>query len=592
MKKIIIECPTGNIEEFKRLAEFAKKNGVTHLAVSDIEKSMWQWNRNRYDPYPNWGMRNATLFKVALPEALKKYIPSDSSDRNLETLAKRAEVMKEYGLKAMFRGMEPSWLPLEVYRDHPSWKGPRCDQTRRARAEYYAPCTDNPEVRALYDESVQKLCSIIPIEYFIFLTNDSGGGFCWSDHLYPGANGPASCRHIPVAKKVTNFLSLIQDAAEKVNVTAEVGFQRHFSPSEQSGIVYSLKEGQFSQGQYNKTSFKTYNVGFPDHRDPTYPIRGMSMLSRYAEQMSVIDYDDDNNICYAIRDMEQKEYFKLIEDNAGKMENSMLGKYMALTKTAESLVGKKYASKLVDMWDYTQKAFDIMEPWDVGGNVSMLGTVHQRWLTRPLVAFPSELTEEEKSYYRPYLFQAGTEEEADNLVNMQGTIWLGGESARFNFRNFSRKAIYHIKSAIDIVDELLSADDLGDYKEDLKEQKLRLKLFGYIMRNQKNVVTFQSIIDRTNFDEPPVDTTLAIDEQGDKRYYKVMNIIREEVDNTYEIIKILDEAKTNILNCTDTEENEDIMNFGPELKKDLLKKIDIMEKHKMDFERVYKSYNV
>lgn len=592
MKKIIVECPTGNIDEFRRLAEFAKKNNITHLAVSDIEKSMWQWNRNRFDPYPNWGMKNATLFKIALPEALKKYIPSDSSDRNLEMFSKRAEVLKEYGLKAVFRGMEPSWLPQNVYDDHPAWKGPRCDQTRRARAEYYAPCTDNPEVRALYDESVQKLCSVIPIEYFIFLTNDSGGGFCWSDRLYPGANGPSSCRHIPVAQKVVNFLSLIQESALKVGVNAEVGFDRNFSPSEKSGIVYCLKDGQFCYGQYNKTSFKTLNVGCVAYKNPTYPIRGMSMLPRYAEQMSKIDYNDENNIYYTIDDIDQKEYFKLIEDNAGKTENSMLGKFMALTKTAESFVGKKYASKLVDMWEYTQKAFDIMEPWDVGGNVSMLGTVHQRWLTRPLVAFPSELTEEEKAYYRPYLFQAGTEKEAENPVNMQGTIWLGGESARFNFRNFSQKAIYHIKSAIDIADELLSADDLGDYKEDLKEQKLRLKLFGYIMRNQKNVITFQSIMDRTNFDEPPVDTTLAIDEQGDKRYYKVMNIIREEVDNTYEIIKILDEAKTNILNCTDTEENEDIMNFGPDLKNDLLKKIHIMEKHKLDFERVYKSYNV
>lgn len=238
-----------------------------------------------------------------------------------------------------------------------------------------------------------------------------------------------------------------------------------------------------------------------------------------------------------------------------------------------------------------QKAYDRMEFWNVGGHLTELGTVHQRWLTRPLVAFESELSDEEKSYYRPFLFQAGTEEEAENLVNMQATIWLGGESARINFRNCSRMAIIDIKNAVDIIDELLSKDDIGDYKEDLREQKLRLRLLAYIFRNQKNVITFQSIMDRTDKTEVAEDKTIVIDEQGDKRFYKVMAILREEIDNTYEIIKILDEAKTNILNCTPTEEEETIMQFGPDIRNDLMKKVDIMERHKLEFERLFKSYN-
>lgn len=591
MSKIMIDCNTNSLDEFRKLAEFAKKADATHVNISQVETAMWQWDLDRTDPYPNWGMSNATLFKVALPGVLEKYIPAAYPARNLEMFSKRAEILKEYGLKAMFVGMEPAWLPNEVYRDHPSWRGPRCDQPRRARNEYYAPCTDNPEVQALYKESMKKLCSVIPVEYFEFLTNDSGGGVCWAGLLYPGANGPTSCRHTSMGDKVTNFLTVLQDAAASVGVKAEVGYRKQFTAEEMSSIVPKLKEGQFCQGKYKDSSFSTKLIGLPDWQDCSYSINGLYPIVGVAEQMADACNDPNCNINYLIKDMNQKEVMQLIIDNSKTIENSTMGKYKALYKTAVSIIGEKYADKLVDMWEYTQKVYDRMGFWNVGGHVSELGTVHQRWLTRPLVAFESELSDEEKSYYRPFLFQAGTEEDAQNLVNMQATIWLGGESARINFRNCSRLAILDIKSAVDIIDELLTKDDIGDYKEDLKEHKLRLRLLAYTFRNQKNVITFQSIMDRTDKTEVATDKTIVIDEQGDKRFYKVMAILREEIDNTYEIIKILDEAKTNILNCTPTEEQETIMRFGPDIKNDLLKKVDIMERHKLEFERLFKSYN-
>lgn len=591
MRKIMLNCKTENLDEFRRLAEFAKKAGVTHVNISHVEDSLWQWDLDRNDPYPNWGLQNATLFKVALPKVLEKYIPADYAARNLETFSKRAEILKEYGLKAMFIGMEPAWLPNEAYRDHPSWRGPRCDQPRRARNEYYAPCTDNPEIQALYAESMKKLCSIIPVEYFEFLTNDSGGGICWSSLAYPGANGPTACRHKSMGDKVSDFLTVLQDAAVSVGVKAEVGYRRQFTDEEMSSIVPKLKEGQFCQGKYADASFSTKMIGLPDYKDCSYPVNGIASVNHIAEQMADAINDPNCNISYFLKDINQKETMQLILDNKDSIEPSTMGKYRALYKTATTLIGEKYADKLVDMWEHMARAYDRMEFWNVGGHISELGTVHQRWLTRPLVAFESELTDEEKAYYRPFLFQAGTEEDAQNLVNMQATIWLGGESARINFRNCSRMAMIDLKNALDIANDLLKKDDIGEYREDLKEQTLRLRLLGYIFRNQKNVITFQSIMDRTDKSVVAEDKTIVIDEQGDKRFYKVMAIIREEVDNTYEIIKILDEAKTNILNTTATEEGETIMQFGPDIKNDLLRKIDIMERHKLEFERLFKSYN-
>jgi len=106
--------------------------------------------------------------------------------RILQIVKERCAILKELGMKAAFFGKEPAWLPEAVYQAHPEWRGPRCEHPRRARNTYYAPCIDQPEVLAMYRKAVAELCRQAPIETFSLLTNDSGGGICWSVSLYPG----------------------------------------------------------------------------------------------------------------------------------------------------------------------------------------------------------------------------------------------------------------------------------------------------------------------------------------------------------------------------------------------------------------------
>ncbi len=591
MKKIILNCEACNIDDFERVAEFAKNNNITHVVVSEVEKSIWQWNKCRRDPYPNWGMYFSSIFKIIVPDELKKFIPQDYAERNLDMIVKRAEILKKYDLKAVFEGMEPAWLDEDVYREHPSWRGPRCDQPRRSRREYYAPCTDNPEVIKLYDESIYKLCSIVPIEYFSFLTNDSGGGMCWSSRLYPGTNGPQRCRHISVAERVTNFLSVVQNAAARAGVTAEAGFERFFNQSELQSIVPLLKDGQFCCGYTNKESAGTKIIGWFEYQEPAFPIANMPMPVRFAEMMPAASKNSTSNIYYRIPSPNSVEYFELIKGYAGKMDGSVRNRYQNLYSMAAGLIGEKYADKLVDVWDNINSAYNALKHLNSGGHIFSLGTVHQRWLTRPLVAFPFELSDEERAYYKDYLFQAGTEEESENLVNLQGHVWLSGYSSHVQIKNSSKIALSHISNALDILNELLACDDIIDYKDKITELVLKIRMYRCIINNAYNVIHFQSIMDRTDFLQQPQETIVK-DEQGDLRLNKVNKIIRKEIENTYEMIDILDSAKTPVFLTSATEETEDIMRFGPNIRNDFLKKIDIMENHRYDFNRLYKSFNI
>ena len=92
---ISVACPTQNESEYRQLAEFAKAIGATHLDACQVEDSLWQWNSNRYDPYPNWSMHRPSVFKFIVPPELEKYIPADYAKRNLDNLKMRARVLKE-----------------------------------------------------------------------------------------------------------------------------------------------------------------------------------------------------------------------------------------------------------------------------------------------------------------------------------------------------------------------------------------------------------------------------------------------------------------------------------------------------------------
>ncbi len=176
--KVVFSAPAGDLAAFRAFAVRAAALGATHILISDLPKSRWQWDLDRSDPYPNWGMMQASLFKVIVPPELAAWLPADYARRNLEIVRARGAILRELGLKAVFLGIEPAWVPEAVFTAHPDWRGPRCDQPVRSRHAYYALCVDQPAVLAMYRRAVAALCQAAPIDTFDLITNDSGGGFC------------------------------------------------------------------------------------------------------------------------------------------------------------------------------------------------------------------------------------------------------------------------------------------------------------------------------------------------------------------------------------------------------------------------------
>ncbi len=585
--KILFSCPTSTIEEFRAFAASAKQLGATHIDISELPKSRWQWDLDRRDPYPNWGMRHASIFKIVVPPELAPFLPLDYARKNLDIISKRGAILNELGLKASFSGKEPCWLPEKVFQAHPEWRGPRCEQPRRARNTYYAPCIDRPEILAMYRKAVAALCRQAPIEWFSFLTNDSGGGICWSVSLYPGQNGPAWCESRTLAERVVGFFSTIQSGAQDAGLVADVSFSYgsgYISGAEIASIIPKLMAGQSINGQNRDGAEPIVGVGYSAYDSAVWPVLSIPQIILVAEQLDAAMKTKNTDISFYFYTFET-ELFELIKQYRQNPGTGIIHRARCVRAVAVDQVGEENADLLVSAWERIYKA--VMPVKSLPEPVLMVGSVNQRWITRPFVPFPMELTDEEKDYYRKFQFQANSEAEAADLMNMQGHEAINGYSGSMMASRCFDSAIAHLRAAVRDLQSIAETTKRKEIGEKISLLQMRLKTLVCIYRNARNAVKYQDILDRTDYSTPPVEENIwPMD--GDQKLREIQNITRDEIDNTYELVGLLKEAPVPLLFLAPNQADEDVMQIGPDIIQQLHKKIAIMVKHQLDVHRLYK----
>lgn len=585
-RKVLFSCPTPTIEKFREFAARAAELGATHVYISDLPKSRWLWDLDRNDPYPNWGMLMATIFKVVCPPELERFLPADYSRKNLEIIRQRSAILKELGLKAAFLGKEPAYLPEPVYQAHPDWRGPRCEHPRRSRHTYYVPCIDRPEVLSMYRRAVAEMCRLAPVELFSFLTNDSGSGICWSVSLYPGQNGPAWCRPRAYSDRVVGFLSTIQDGARDAGLEAEVSFNYgsgYISQAEIASVIPYLRPGQAINGETREGLAPFNTVGFSFYDSWTNPVLGIPQVMRIAEQLQVAANDERTNLNIVFCQPDSPELFALFRQFQKRPFRGIMSRMEAVRAVAAQMVGEDKAESLMGIWEKIDRAVGAVRSMGVDP-IMLVGTINQRWITRPLVPFSMELKPEEKDYYRKFQFQANTEEEAADLMNLQGFEVINGFSGSLLAGNLFNRAIDLLESALEDIAGLRAK--VGD-KEALDRLGLRLKVLICFYRNARNTIQYQDILDRTDYDNPPKEENIY-PMDGDQKLREIQNVTRDEIDNINELINLLERSPVPLVEVAPSTDEEDIFLIGPNIVEQLRKKIQIMLRHQLDIYRLYR----
>jgi hypothetical protein len=544
-QRITIDCPTESIADFQALATRAAGLGATHIELSHLPKARWQWY-DPTDPWPNWGMLHASFFKIAPPEPLQTWIPREYSLRCQDILHQQGEILRKLNLKATF-----------VYQAHPDWRGPRCQYPPRAHNSYYAPCIDRPEVLAMYRKAVAAICTLVPIEEFTFLTNDSGCGICWHPGLYPGQNGPEYCKSRSMNDRLDGWTQAIKAGAADAGLTAEVSLAgRSTNPD-------------------HKASPRT-SAGLKDYfySANTYPIVGLTQPTTFAEQLenSYASPNADRRI--AFESTNDSELFDILAAFRQSPAKGPLAREQILANVAAKQAGAEAAPHLLRFWELFSRAIADLAPMEHGGPILLLGTINQRWLVRPLVPFPLELKPEEKVYYRHFQMQAWSEDIAANFMALQGNYIIQGPASAWLATRLFDDATKNLHLAHEALAKAIASAPTEAH-DHLQAYDLRLQALILTINNARNVVAYQDFLDHQNQtpnSRPDIQWPRAGHEDG-------MKIASADMDNTKALIALLESTKIPIFATAPTPAEEDVFLFGPNLVDQLKWKIATTERH-------------
>ena len=257
----------------------------------------------------------------------------------------------------------------------------------------------------------------------------------------------------------------------------------------------------------------------------------------------------------------------------------------ALRKFAVARAGEKGADDLLEVWLALDEIGNDLQVLNFGPIFTM-GLSLGRWINRPLVPLPEKLTDEEKSYYQPYLFQARGEEEANNLIDIQAMRMFEGYGARLLVQRVYEmvttkidKADKHVAHLIEIADE----ESVQEWKN-LQNSLLVLRSF---IRTVDNIVAYQALLDlnHSRGHEPEENPVLGTNTSWDRA--EIMRIARNEIDNAVNLKKLVESSPVPLINTALVPEEETSRSLSPNLADQLKLKIDIMNAHWEDYKELY-----
>lgn len=604
------EIDARNLAEFERKATLAKQLGATHVSITDnLPPAKWEFQPPD-DPYPGWYIQRADILKLYPPAEVKPFIDEAHRSRVTHILEERSKILRKLGLKGHWGANIPQVLPEAFFTAHPELRGPRVDQPNRSKIARFSLCVDQSETLRLYAEAMKSLLEHCPeVETFAFLTQDSGSGFCWAPSLYPGLNGPEHCHDRPMSDRISSFLIALQNAAKESGHAIEISLNPieprqwmvpTFSPDVLDAILRKLPRGIAVQGREGPDGRRYQGVGGSDAyvHGAFYPVSGLvvpriRMLNTSRRGGAPADSGSAPARKFiSLRPEEAQIQFnaKLQQIAREHSDQGQLGYLNALRSVAVEEVGEAQADNLFEAWTLIDDAERGLAALDFG-DMLQFGHVLNRWINRPMVPFPNELTWAEKDYYRPFLFQAKGDEQAENLIDIQAMRMYEGFGARLLFQRVVETVVPNVKGAIERIHRIRDAMTEPKTKARWDLMARRLEAVVCLLHTADHMVMYQAQLDRVKAlgVKPEPNPPLGAESNWDRT--DLMQTARNEIDNTVRLLALLQSSSEPILDTAATPQEETIMRLGPNIAAQLKRKIDTMNAHWRDYDRLFTQPN-
>ncbi len=599
--KLIVRSPF--VDEYDRYADLAGRcaaAGVTHLTFTEIERSLWEID-DPADPYLHWSVVHTSLFKIFPPALLQDWVPADYAARARESIARRAAILKDAGLKGAVFLYDPMYWPERVFQRHPELRGPRVDQPLICKNPRYAPCTDRPEVLEMYREGFKNLAELARgvLDVVIIRTNDSAAGFCWS-RLYNGPNGPMHCRNIHIMDRASRFLA---EARAGTSNAVEFYIQSaRFTGGgahERACFLNHLPEGcgDYIHGAGNTPGGRTV-AGQPT--DATlFPVRGLPNPAEILDKLSAaFAAGVQQPVLFTRPTMygNNWEGESVITDFIAAFNRAPGAGPMAQVRLAAGVAERRYGAEAVEdavaaWWRLhaAGKALARISP-DLG--VIFLGSLGQRRLTRPFVVFPERLTPTERADYEPFIFSVDKNPPRIDLLDDQTTRLVEDEEhlARYN-KDFA-EAVREYAAAGNSFHKAHACRPHADFQAAMTG----LEILQCLLRNVQNCVNFQvrldglrQFLERESSRVPARATdhyrrseSTSLEELRQRRA-ELLGIMRDEMDNCRALADLLGRHSDAMIMASEPAGETPFM-LGPGVEGALRRKADTMQRHMLELD--------
>ena len=588
-----------DLAEFERKAVLSKELGATHIVITEgLPLATWEFDKD--DPYPEWYMHHASLLKIFPPKDVLPFVDKDYADKVSAILEKRCEILGKYGLKGVWNANEPEVLPEAFFTAHPELRGPRIDQPNRSRKARFAPSVDEPETLRIYRESMQLLLKRCPeVELFNWVTTDAGSGFDWTPSLYPGINGNSNYKDRPMADRVSGFLINAQQAAKDAGHEIAINLNPieprqwmipTFSPDVLQAIVRLLPRGLALEGKEGPDGRPFAGGGTGGGGGGIfYPVVGIVVPSfnPIGGSSGAATGEIPTHVVINLGDATTMDFnYRLLKATRGVPMRTLLERMTALRAFAVTEVGEDQADNLVEAWSALNDAGKNLNILNFGGMLRF-GHLLNRWITRPMVPFPDELSTAEKKDYQQFLFQAKGEEQADNLIDIQAMRMYEGWGAKMLFQRTIELTEPQMRTALSRVERIRDAakDEAARQQWDLTAKRLQAVI--YLLQSADDMVAYQAQLDRVKNlgAKPEVNPVLGVQSGWDRT--DLMETARKEIDTMMNLERLLESTKEPILDLAPTPAEETIMRLGPNLATQLKHKIDTMNAHWRDYDLLF-----
>ncbi|MFC2076881.1 hypothetical protein ACFLT7_07350 [candidate division KSB1 bacterium] len=570
-----------NIEDFKQYAELAarlKPYGEVQISISALADKSWYEFPPGGSSWHDYLCYKVAPWKYFPHPKIAPFVPAEHVAANRKLLAAKLKVIRKLGLKASFSGVSSHILPEAFFEAYPEYRGARVDHPRRSTREEFSWCLDQPETREMVTWMVSEIIREAPeVKTWRTKTNDAGSGLCWAAAQYPGPNGPMHCQHLTAGERVRNMnLAELEGArrggGDMVIIWSSANFWREDEESVQNNLAENV---------YFRRPGGSARLGMM--LGQVYPFRGLFSPIRVISSMA--GFKDAANMSLSYTAMYDRaddspesiaKMLDLAEDCITEPAITEKERKAKLIKFTTLWAGQANSEKVIAAFIEMDEALRQARSAAPRYSPSYNG-VSMRHINRPLVIKPELLTAEEESYFLPHVFNPSLNEARMDYIDFHGGRMTGPEAwADSSFWG----ALVKIRHAGEVFMNLKDAPE-GAW---LKKLGLSLCMFAGEMRSIHNFYHGQLIRDKYAdiLNGPKRIPPKVGSWEGEPGNLEWNAIMRNEFDNTIEMIELLKDGGMEVVAHADDPRYEDTFLLGPDLIAQMEKKARIMREHWLD----------